>query len=59
MKDRVHEAVIAGIPEIGKIWAASTEDQRDSICIALAHRIETLQAIELTDRDMEWLQGNG
>ena len=59
MKDRVHAAVIAGIPEIGKIWAASTEDQRDSICIALAHRIETLQAIELTDRDMEWLQENG
>jgi hypothetical protein len=44
---------------MSKLWNSSTEDQRDSICIALAHRIETLQAIELTDRDLEWLQENG
>jgi hypothetical protein len=59
MKDRVHAAVAANIPEMSKLWNSSTEDQRDSICIALAHRIETLQAIELTDRDLEWLQENG
>lgn len=59
MKDRIHEAVIANVPEISLVWGTSTEDQRDAICIALAHRIETLQAIELTDYDMKWLSENG
>ncbi len=59
MKDRIHAAITEYVPEMNPIWKAATEDQRDAICIALAHRIETLQAIELTDEDMKWLQSNG
>jgi hypothetical protein len=59
MKDRIHAAITEYVPEMNPIWTAATEDQRDAICIALAHRIETLQAIELTDDDMKWLQSNG
>jgi hypothetical protein len=59
MKDRIHAAITEYVPEMNPIWTAATEDQRDAICIALAHRIETLQAIELTDQDMKWLQSNG
>ena len=59
MKDRIHAAIAEYVPEMKPIWTAATEDQRDAICIGLAHRIETLQAIELTDEDMKWLENHG
>ncbi len=54
-KERAHTAIIAAIPDLQPIWNASTEDQRDALCIALAHAIETLQASDLTEADMNWL----
>jgi Ulp1 family protease len=57
MKDRIHAAIRENVPQLENQWDNATEDQRDAICIALAHRIETLQSIELTDQDIKWLEG--
>jgi hypothetical protein len=57
MKDRIHAAIGEQVPQMKNVWDAATEDQRDSICIALAHRIETLQSTDLTEHDLRWLQG--
>lgn len=57
MKDRIHAAIPINIPEFAEVWGGSTEDQKDSICIALAHRIETLNSTDLTEHDMRWLNG--
>lgn len=57
MKDRIHAAIPIQIPAFAEVWDKSTEDQKDSICIALAHRIETLRSTELTEHDIRWLNG--
>ncbi len=56
MKDRIHAAIRENVPQLENQWDKATEDQRDAICIALAHRFETLQSIELSEQDIKWLE---
>lgn len=54
-KERAHTAIIERLPDLRPIWEAATEDQRDAMCIGLAHAIETLEASDLTEADLNWL----
>jgi hypothetical protein len=55
-KERIHLALAEYLPVSQDFWEATNEDCRDALGIALAHRIETLEAVgDLTDEDRDWL----
>lgn len=55
IKPAIHEAVASHTGS--KDFFNFNEDMRDAVCIAIAHRIETLSSDDLTDYDKKWLQG--
>jgi len=56
IKPAIHGTVAENIPN-GENLLVFNEDERDALCIALAHRIETLGSTDLSDYDMIWLKG--
>jgi hypothetical protein len=55
IKPAIHKAVASHTGS--KDFFNFNEDMRDAVCIAIAHRIETLSSDDLTDYDKKWLQG--
>lgn len=58
VKTAIHNHVAAAIPET-EAFLAFGEDMRDALCIAMAHRIETLSSTTFTDYDLKWLGHEG
>ena len=54
VKTAIHNHVSAVLPD-AELFMEYTEDMRDALSIAMAHRIETLRVTGLTDFDMKWL----
>jgi len=55
IKTAIHNQVAASIPYT-EAFLFFNEDMRDALCIALAHRIETLASTDFTDYDLKWLE---
>ena len=55
-KKAIHSRVADGLGS-DKFKPEFNEDMRDAVCIAIAHRLETLSSDELSDYDKKWLQG--
>lgn len=55
IKPAIHKAIANAIGST--TFFKFTEDMRDAISIAIAHRIETLASDDLSDYDIKWLEG--
>lgn len=56
IKTAIHKRISEEMDD-PQVFFELTEDMRDAISIALAHRIETLESLSISDYDMKWLNG--